>query len=166
MRPRKKAYHKGLLHYLKVDKGQDIFTATADFQIGQVHELRGRALSAQTRPTRPRASSSKANALATSLLTCSIRCSGADNDYVLEVRAQAGLVAFSAWRARSGPQGSRRNAGSFTKNHSKDDLDCGRYHHLLLEIEDRAGNIQQADRRSQAHRRLVADGLVACAWPC
>src|SRR5436190_16044611 len=43
--------------------------------------------------------------------------------------------------------------------HKKNDLDRGRYLHVLFEAENRVGNTAAAVKYAQEHRRLVDDGL-------
>ena len=154
-----KALHHALDHHGKAVKDQDIFTATANFQLSQVHDLRGRALTAQGQANKAKASSRKANGAATLALDLFHTLLGADNYDALEVRFRRAWSLFRLGELVRARKEAGETLDLFVKNHSKDDLDCGATI-ISCSIQD-CVEPQQAAEHAEAHRRLVANGLVA-----
>ncbi len=155
-----KDLHDAIVHHDKVDRGQDSFIAAVNFHLAQVHDLRGRwfvtrglAKEAVREFAQGKSRCDTALQLLDSLLPPT-------NDFVLEVHAKRAALSLALGDLTSARQEALATYELFAKEHGQEDMDCGRYFYLLLEVEARAGNLQRAAEYAEAQRRLVTRGLV------
>ena len=148
-----------LRHLKNAGSGEDFFTATIDFQLSQVHELRGRVLESQEQPQKARKEYETAIVRCEKSLQWRHGVYKAEHDLVLEARNRHAWLNFRLGNAKAAQQEGVEALTLFDSAHKKTDLDRGRYLHLLFEAENRLGNTASAVQYAQEHRRLVDDGL-------
>jgi CHAT domain-containing protein len=146
-------------HLKKISSAPDSLTSTIDFQLCQVHELRGRMLEAHGNAKDGRAELEKAKERCDITLKWRTGVYKADHDLVLETRTRLAWINLRLGNAKRAQEESAEALKLFDGGHKKNDLDRGRYLHILFEAENQLGNTVAAAQYAHEHRRLVDDGL-------
>ena len=149
-------------HHDHVNRGPDMFTAGVDFHRAQLHELRGRALTAARQ---------KADVARQQFQLGKQRCDEAlqqmqaslqladDHDRILEVRNRRAWLNLRLGDAKAARAEARAALTLFEGKHGENNIDRGRYLHALLEAENDLGNTAKAAQYAAEHRRLIDKGL-------
>jgi CHAT domain-containing protein/tetratricopeptide (TPR) repeat protein len=157
-----KNLNEAILHHDKVHRDKDMFTASVDFHRAQLHELRGRALAA---------SGQKADSARQQFQAGKQRCDDAlkqlqgllqladNHDRTLEVRNRRAWLNFRLGDAKAARDEASEALKLFESQHGKENIDRGRYLHMLVEAESALGHTAQAHQYAAEHRRLLDTGL-------
>jgi CHAT domain-containing protein len=133
--------------------------AAVDFQKALVHELRGRALEVNQRKKEASDEFKAGLAACDKALATRKRTLPANHVVVLETRTLRAWLNLRLGDAKAAQQEGLESLKKYDENHPKDDIDRGRYLHVLLEAENRLGNTAAARDYANKHRHLVDDGL-------
>jgi CHAT domain-containing protein len=143
----------------KAGGNEGALAATVHFQHALVHELRGRALETGQKKKEAFAEFQAGMKACEKALAERNRSLPDNHVIVLETRT------LRAWlNLRLGDAGAAQKEGldslkRYDQTHPKNDIDRGRYLHVLMEAEDRLGNTARARQYADEHRHLVDDGL-------
>ena len=146
-------------HLAITGSGPDILSATMDYQLCQVHELRGRVFAFQGKPDEADVELKKAKGRCEKTLAWRLDAFGPNHVLVLEARARRAWLNLRLGDAKAAQEEGADALKRFDGDHKKNDIDRGRYLHLLLEAENRLGRTADAARYAVEHRRLVDAGL-------
>jgi CHAT domain-containing protein/tetratricopeptide (TPR) repeat protein len=141
----------------------DEFKASKEFEIAQVHELRGRVFAFQNAADESgREFSNAADHYGESIRLLKRLDTRLDHDFLLQVRRGQVRV-----RLRLGKDlaSARKEAGEllelFAKTRVKTDVGRGDFLQLLVEAEEKAGNLEAAAAHAEELRKLSADQLAS-----
>ena len=146
-------------HHAKACKGEDLITATIDFQLAQIHDLRGRALQVRKQPDDAKAEFQKGKGRCDVALKWAESAYSPEHDLVLEMRNRRAWLNIRLGDLKSARQESEKALELFQKTHDKTHMDQARYVHALIEVESRSNNAAKAAEYANDHRRQVDAGL-------
>jgi CHAT domain-containing protein len=151
-----------LKYHDAVSRGQDMFTAGVDFQRAQLHELRGRAMvaSGQNAALARQQFSAGKKSCDDAIRQLQNVLQVADNhDRVLEFRNRRAWINLRLDNAEAARDEAQSALAHFEAKHGKDNIDRGRYLHLLMVAENELRNPGKAAEYAAEHRRLIDRGL-------
>ena len=144
----------------KRDRGQSSFTAAVDFHLAQLHELRGRALtmSGSAKAQKEFQEGQKHCQLVIEQYR-KVLFYPENHDRLLEARQRSAWLHVRAGDPKAGRDEAEAALKLFGDKHKENDLDRGRYLHVLVEAESRLGNAAKAAEYAEAQRKLADFGL-------
>lgn len=158
-----KKLNDAMAHHDKVNRGEDMFTASVNFHRAQLHELRGRLLAA---------SGQKGDAAQRQLQEAKARCDAAhaqlkerlqlsdDHARILEVRNRRAWINVRLGNAKAARDEAMEALALFEKKYGVKNIDRGRHLHVLMVAENSLGNPAKAAKYAQEHRQLVDKALA------
>jgi len=153
----------------KVNPEPNTFSSMYLSNLAQVHELRGRVRAFEGKRDDSVREYERALALGEeslkTLKQLDATAKQSSHDLVLEVRRFHAQVESRLGHLEAARKEATEARDLFSAGHGKDDVGCGLFHQLLVEIEDAAGNRAEAAVHARAQRRLAAERLVAYLAP-
>jgi CHAT domain-containing protein len=156
----RKALGDELETFYKASDNLDFSTLTRIDLLGQIDELRG-AVRAHKGETKAAAGHYQAALRAYDLVVKQYESMvGPRHDLTLQVRRRRARLNLLRGTVDAARKEAREAFGLFAKAHGPDDVGRGDFLQLLTTIESRAGNVEEAVRLADAHRKLSARRLV------
>ncbi|HZZ78714.1 MAG TPA: CHAT domain-containing protein [Gemmataceae bacterium] len=148
------------LEHLTANNGEDVLAATVNFQLAQVYDLRGRAYAAGNKNKEADGEYQKGKQRVEKALQWYTSVGyPADHVTVLELRNRRTWLTLRLGDAREAQKDGIEALKLFDKNHTPSDLDRGRYLHVLMDVEEKLGNVAAAAKYAGEQRKHVDDGL-------
>jgi len=136
-----------------------LLAAAVDFQHALVHELRGRALEVRQKKDDATEEFKAGIKACEKALQTRGRTLPAHHVIVLETRTLHAWLNLRLGSADAAQKEAKDALKRYDEMHPKNDIDRGRFLHVLFEAENRAGNKEAARKYADEHRHLVDEGL-------
>jgi CHAT domain-containing protein len=143
----------------KADDGEGVLSATAQFQLALVHELRGRTFEVGKKPNEAQAEFKAGLQVCEKALQSRRKTLPANHVVVLETRTLRAWLNLRMGDADAAQKEGLDSLKKYDETHPRNDIDRGRYLHVLIEAENRLKHTERARQYADEHRHLVDAGL-------